>query len=175
MSNQIALDGFEAPHAKEQAAYDEILPQLRAAASSTGANANDLTIKHGKKYSSVWFGSLLAFRLCLRKSRYIEVPMESRDLVAGIVPSGEQKKMSSGFWRVKLGGDAIENHADVLAKVVIATIDRMPKEWDCCSRYLECSDAKHCVHPDPAFALGCGYRKILNSGKIYYGENRNID
>ena len=91
--------------------------------------------------------------------------MESRDLVAGIVPSGEQKKMSSGFWRVKLGGDAIENHADVLAKVVIATIDRMPKEWDCCSRYLECSDAKHCVHPDPAFALGCGYRKILNPQK----------
>lgn len=44
----------------------------------------------------------------------------------------------------------------------------------CCSRYLECSDAKQCVHPDPAFALGCGYRKILASGKIYYGENRNV-
>ena len=27
---------------------------------------------------------------------------------------------------------------------------------------------------DKAFALGCGYRKILSSGRIFYGNNRNI-
>ena len=54
-------------------------------------------------------------------------------------------------------------------------INRLPKSWDCCSRYMECSNAKRCVHPDPSLALECGYRKILASGKIYYGENRNVD
>ena len=38
-----------------------------------------------------------------------------------------------------------------------------------------CSDEKQCVHPDPAFVLGCGYRKVLASGRGFCGKKRNAD
>jgi len=176
MSEQVTLGGFEAPHEKELTAYVEILPQLQTMANSLGARTEDVMIKPGKSYSSVWYGSALAFRLKLRKNaRYIEVPIESKSVVADLAPECQQKEVPGGFWRVTLGGEPVATHADVLAQVLADTINRLPKEWDCCSRYLECSNARKCVHPDPAFALACGYRKLLAAGIIYYGENRTID
>lgn len=176
MSDQIALVGFEEPHEKELSAYNDILPALQTAAAAVGADAGAITIKHGKTYSSIWYGSILAFRLKLRKDvRYIEVPLGSRSAVQEIAPLDRQKKVSGDFWRVKLNNEPVSEHADALAAVLQDAINQLPKEWDCCSRYMECSNAKRCVHPDPALALKCGYRKILASGKIYYGENRNVD
>lgn len=46
--------------------------------------------------------------------------------------------------------------------------------YDCCSRYIECSDALHCVNPDLLHAKSCTYRKKLHNGIIFYGKNRNI-
>ncbi|MCD8368587.1 MAG: hypothetical protein LUC48_11335 [Clostridiales bacterium] len=46
--------------------------------------------------------------------------------------------------------------------------------YGCCSRYLECSDAKRCVHPDIMFAVQCAYRKNLMAGHIFYGKNANV-
>lgn len=176
MSDQITLAGFEEPHEKELSAYNSIFPRLRIAAEEMGANAEDVKIVHNEDYSSVWYGPLLAFRLRLRKkTHYIEVPMDSRDTVQGIAPLIEQREMSGGFWRVKLGAEPVSDHADALAVVLQDAINRLPKEWDCCSRYMECSNARRCVHPDPSFALACGYRKKLVKGIIFYGENRNID
>lgn len=175
MSNQIALAGFEPPHEKELSAYRDILPGLQAAAAEIGADGTAIAMKHGKSYSSVWYGSILAFRVKLRKdARYIEVPMGAKGIVEALGPLDSQKE-TGGFWRVKLGPEPVRDHADILADVLRDAIGRLPKEWDCCSRYMECSDAKRCIHPDPSQALKCGYRKILASGKIYYGENRNVD
>lgn len=176
MSDQITLAGFEEPHAKELAAYNSILPYLRAAAEEIGASVAGVNIIHNKEYSSVRYSSILAFRLRLRKnSRYIEVPLGSQSVVQGIAPPDKQKKVTGNFWRVTLDNEPIGEHADVLASVLKDAINRLPKEWDCCSRYMECSNAKRCIHPDPELALKCGYRRILASGKIYYGENRNIE
>ncbi len=46
--------------------------------------------------------------------------------------------------------------------------------YGCCSRYLECSDAKQCTHPDIMFAVQCAYRKNLMAGRIFYGKNANV-
>ena len=46
--------------------------------------------------------------------------------------------------------------------------------FGCCSRYVACSDAKQCVHPDKNTAKACGYKKNLDLGKIFYGKNKNI-
>lgn len=47
--------------------------------------------------------------------------------------------------------------------------------FGCCSSYVECSDARHCVHTDLAYATACQYRANLESGRIFYGKNQNID
>lgn len=46
--------------------------------------------------------------------------------------------------------------------------------FDCCSRYLTCSSAGHCTHPDFGFAIRCTYRQKLKAGKVFFGEHRNV-
>ena len=43
----------------------------------------------------------------------------------------------------------------------------------CCSRYEECSDAKHCIHENKLYAKKCLYRGNLEAGRVFYGKNRN--
>ena len=45
--------------------------------------------------------------------------------------------------------------------------------FDCCSRYLACSRAGHCIHPDFGFAIQCTYRQKLRNGQIFFSENQN--
>lgn len=176
MDEQITLSDFGLPHEQERSTLRKILPLLENAATSMGASKEKIEIRHGKTYSSVKYGSVLAFRLRLRgANRYIEVPAVAKDIVSGIATLDQQKAIAGGFWRVNLQNESVSTHTAELVAVLKDAIDRLPKEWDCCSRYMDCSDAKHCIHPDKSFALGCGYRKILNSGTIYYGKNRNID
>lgn len=175
MSDQIALSGFEEASAKEQAVYDEIAPMLRSAAEAMGADPAKVRFKPLTNYSSVYYDTTLAFRLRLRGSvHYIEVPLSSRPTVLQLAPPEKQAAVGD-FWRIKCKSSEMVQHGEIFAEVLRDAINRIPKSWDCCSRYLECSDAKRCVHPDPSTALGCGYRKILASGRIFYGPNRNID
>jgi len=51
--------------------------------------------------------------------------------------------------------------------------DNSEDSFGCCSRYLECSDKKSCIHPDRERARGCMYKTNLDKGLIFYGENRN--
>ena len=47
--------------------------------------------------------------------------------------------------------------------------------FDCCSRYVECSDRKKCVHPDLFYATAsCQYKKHVDKGEFFYGINKNI-
>lgn len=46
--------------------------------------------------------------------------------------------------------------------------------FNCCSHFMECSDAMHCIHPDIMFACQCTYRQKLKQGIIFFGNNRNV-
>ena len=50
----------------------------------------------------------------------------------------------------------------------------MTNGFDCCSRYLQCSEAGHCIHPDLMTAGQCTYRRKLRLGQIFYGSKRNV-
>ena len=50
----------------------------------------------------------------------------------------------------------------------------MTNGFDCCSRYLECSEAERCTHPDIMVAGQCTYRQRLRAGQIFYGSKRNV-
>lgn len=47
--------------------------------------------------------------------------------------------------------------------------------FGCCNKFIECSDAKKCVHENKLYSTACMYRMNLDNGKIFYGKNRNID
>ena len=169
MSSQITLTGFESPEYHEKEFLTIIETDLRAAVESIGGDGSLLSITTTK------FGNLTAFRIKIRgKQHYISIPLSLADLIPVDAPS-KKPTNSEKYYRVLITDEhSAESYIPFLVNVVSETVNRYPKEWDCCSRYLECSDAKTCVHPDKAFALGCGYRKILSSGRIFYGSNRNI-
>ena len=183
MDGQCALMGFEAPEHREAQFLASISASLISAVENNGGHRDFLKLKPTKSgksstsgYTAVYISTFTVFRLHLRgKSDYISVP----DILVDLVPAGTPtKKVKSEEKYTRVLTDAfhpIDFYIDLLISLVGKSIERFPKEWDCCSRYAACSDAKKCVHPDPCFALACGYRNVLNSGKIYYGKNRNVD
>ncbi len=48
-----------------------------------------------------------------------------------------------------------------------------PYFFDCCDRYMECSDALKCTNPDVIHSKGCNYRAKLEKGIVFFGKNRN--
>lgn len=48
--------------------------------------------------------------------------------------------------------------------------------FGCCSHYEECSKAGTCTEyaKNRPFYKGCAYKRNLEDGKIFYGENRNV-
>lgn len=47
--------------------------------------------------------------------------------------------------------------------------------FSCCSRFHQCSNEKKCVHENKLYSTACTYRKNLDNGRIFYGQNRNVD
>lgn len=177
MDNQIYFPGLEPPEAEELSFLNSISPQMIVAVESCGGDRSLLSVKatnSSSGYSVVTFGTLTVFRLRLRKQqRFISVPTSFEDLIPDTWLT-KSNKAEPKYIRIEIGDNPLDSYANFLGSLAGAAVDRHPKDWDCCSRYIECSDAKHCVHPDKKMALSCGYRRALNAGKIYYGENRNI-
>lgn len=48
------------------------------------------------------------------------------------------------------------------------------ESFGCCNKYVECSNAKKCLHEDFLYSTACMYRKNLEKNKIFYGINKNM-
>lgn len=84
------------------------------------------------------------------------------------------KSSKSSVW-LKIKYDLFDDN--VFKDLMFKIYDSMYSfdDFDCCSRYMECSDNRHCIHPDKSLAFGCTYRKKLEKGIIFYGKNTIID
>lgn len=40
--------------------------------------------------------------------------------------------------------------------------------FGCCSKYMECSKQKECLHENKLYSTGCMYRKKIENGVIYF-------
>ena len=100
-----------------------------------------------------------------KQKKYLEIPKA----VAG---SDTEKDFTKIYLNTL---QDIRTHIDKIECSLQFILDNYPKDFSCCSRYMECSDACICVHPDKTAAIGCYYRKVLSSGRVFYGKNRNIE
>lgn len=162
----------------EQSVYNALAGLLQAVIQKNNANKEKLILKKQKSYSVVRFGPQLSFRICCRNGHhyfgisnaYINCANEA--VLKNITSDGA----SDGFTNFEFepNTDGVLLFGEFLSAVLDMTIDSIPKQFDCCSRYEECSNAKSCIHPNPDTAVTCGYRKIMKQGRIFYGKNRNI-
>ncbi|WP_298030206.1 hypothetical protein [uncultured Dysosmobacter sp.] len=158
---------------QEEQMYKSIKEDLIKTLYKNGLNESYLSLKPRKSYYSVMFNaSSVVVRISVSPTPTLSVP------TALLLPnySSMVANKKSDYTKVKIWpSQNIKTYTIMLQDMLQGIIDRIPKEYDCCSRYLECSNARTCIHPDKEFALKCGYKKILRSGRIFFGENRNID
>ncbi len=48
------------------------------------------------------------------------------------------------------------------------------RTFGCCSQFIRCSDERRCVHENKLYSTACTYRHHLESGRIFYGKNKNV-
>ena len=168
----------------EKQVYETLLPSLSAGLKQSNSGEDNITIDRGMSYSSVSYlkydpydiqkppAKQLAFRICLRDGAHYfgvsntylaDIPEELRERITTV-------KASSGFtnFDFEATSDGIKKYADFLSSVLNAVTYTVQKEFDCCSRYSQCSTEGRCIHPNPAMATSCRYRKALRDGKNYY-------
>jgi len=151
----------------EQNAFEFLQPKLNKTLEENWIHEAPLTLERRKGYYSIIFNSSVVVRLCAEKNPYISLPDQGYDL-----PNGKKK---AGYIVLKMNDlSEVIDYENYILKNLQILIDRVPTDFSCCSRYLECSNMQACTHPDYDKALRCGYRKALHSGKVFYGENRNI-
>lgn len=150
----------------EIAAYEEIEPALLEVLAVNGLGEEYLTVEEKKTYYSVCFDkSSVIVRIHAGKKPYIAMPVQN----------SAEAYHKDGYRKIYLTSlDEIAKYQEDIQKSLEYIIDNITKEFDCCHRFEECSNAKACTHPDKRFALSCGYRKNLKAGRIFYGQNRNI-
>lgn len=162
--------------ALEQSAFDLVYPQIKDIIYDEDEKKDILSVEPIKNMTSVYFmGNAVFFQIRLRKkSRYIAIDDEFECYITADIDKDKVKKTGG---KIRL---TMENPEDILEYVpvlraVLGVVCSRYREFSCCSRYEQCSDAKRCIHPENRFAIGCIYRENLRAGRIFYGKNRNVD
>lgn len=175
-NEQLSLLPFEPT---EEQVYEMLLPKLLDVVHRNNANPDKLVLKKNKNYSSVWIDTAMAFRICCRgKKHYFSVSNAYYDMApADTRATVNNYKADNDFqdFTFQPTTEGIIFFVDYLASVLDKAVDSVPKDFSCCSRIEECSNAKRCVNPNTDLAMGCGYRRVMKSGRIFYGRNRNVD
>ena len=124
---------------------------------------------------SVWYGSSLLLKIALKaKRKYIAVPSSC---VNALSPLLETKSLKSeeGYVRVFLDNlSEISNILDAVSIALKTIVSSYPFDFDCCSRYRECSNAKKCTQPNKGLSMGCSYKQKLYNGIVFFGQNQTM-
>lgn len=157
----------------EEAAFNSIKPAFEKILLENWLDASYITLKKNKYYYSILFDdSLTVAQIGGKKKLYFAVPTAALKLNSEYRSLAHAKNAYSKIFLSSF--DQIDQYQPLLVSILQTIIDGLPKEFDCCSRYVECSDAKKCTHPDVRESLKCGYRKVLLSGRVFYGKNRTV-
>lgn len=70
--------------------------------------------------------------------------------------------------------DVFDYMAQLCVIYIEALTEQAGEHFGCCHRYIACSDALKCVHPEFLPSLACGYKRNLDVGRVFYGKNKNI-
>ena len=158
-------------HDGEQQWSSVLISKISPRMDALGFPISTIRFVENKNSTSLWFRTSMVLRVSIGKNSVLEISEAYKDIVEQFQTGAVLK---GGFYQVPISGP-LDTPIELILNLIESAYIKSPKDFDCCSRYLECSDAMHCINPRLEYALGCGYRRIMYTGKIFYGENRNID
>lgn len=125
-----------------------------------------------KEFSSIYFDKTLLFRVRSRgKNDNISfAPALSEQISDRLLPYTVSR---DDLIHVPLGEGYDSDLDSVILAAIEDMVDHVSKEYDSCAFVDACSDAGKCVREDDRTrSLYCGYRKILKSGRVFFGAKK---
>lgn len=174
MYDQISLDNIALSQFSDE---KELFSYISDLIKSEYNDSESLTLKKNKQYYSVSFFNVPKIRIKkVRNELFLEITGHFIDELK--VRNIEAKLMSDGYYRINRPCTVFDNNLRSLIFEIYEYCYRRYSDdrFDCCSRYLECSDNKKCVYEDDKKLFrACSYRYTMHKkGKIFYGKNRNV-
>ena len=177
------LDLFEYANSVRSLTYSEFRKCLEDILSHRPDSLSNTQFQENKRDLAVSFFSPNGSSRSLwivpgTKKHKLEIKYSYYMLIDSLIEKRDSvKRLSNG--RVALPFADL-NELNTYTPIILDIYDYCEREakgrlFDCCNRYLECSDAKECTHPDRDFSLCCSYRRMLKQGVIFYGKNRTTD
>ena len=121
---------------------------------------------------------LLKYNVMKKISDFIEIRYINENILDSIKEKFENVQYKEYDLYIRISIDDI-NQIDILENEIQDSFIEMflqymntEESFGCCSKYVECSDAKHCVQTDVRLRCSCMYKKNLDSGKIFYGKKK---
>lgn len=123
---------------------------------------------------------LLKYYEMKKISDYIEIRFLNNIILKSLKSKFENVQHKEDDLYIKISIENIEE-IEKLSKEIQETfkflfLQYMDTEeaFGCCSHYIECSNNKKCIKENVRLRLSCQYKKNLDNGRIFYGENKNI-
>lgn len=159
---------------KEDVFYENIVKILKGA-----DNGDDVltSFKNNKNYTTISFGeNIVCLKIKFGKNlSFFAVSPRFKKILQknNILYTVERSTM---WLRVKINkpSDIFMYHQLILDLYNFCLELNSGVSFDCCSRYMQCSDVLKCVNPYPEVYKYCKYKTKLKNGIIFYGKNRNI-
>lgn len=134
-----------------------------------------IEVKHNKDYVTIWLCKIAVLKIKEKKDE-IRIEITNKYLKHFDLCEDVRFINSDPEWgKTLLNNNVLEklmkNISDVYKQCYL---DEPVESFGCCSRYIECSNNKTCIHPDLKFSRGCKYKTNLEKGKIFYGKNLNV-
>ena len=90
--------------------------------------------------------------------------------------SPKQRASEKDFFRLRIDKNSIEflSFIQECTRYCIENYHSTAPVFGCCSKYIECSNQRKCIHVNQLYSTACLYRKNLEANRIFYGINKNI-
>ncbi|MEG1515280.1 MAG: exonuclease domain-containing protein [Clostridia bacterium] len=158
--------------------YEDLFMRTKAACGEEHLPSVTMNITKGDKAMSVYFyGRVMLRFVILKKSTQVYVDYKYVDEPDKIAMNYRHIDNTQGnLWRFAIdegfNWEAFNQLIDFLCEE--ARDSASPEMFGCCNSFIDCSDAKKCLHQNDPEYLGCYYRQNLEAGRIFYGVNKNI-
>ena len=109
-----------------------------------------------------------------KEGNYLDVSVTDSNQIGDIETPPDAIEMANSI-RLRPDSDYLIPYFEKSVHYALANYQSKAASFGCCSRFMECSNVKKCVHENKLYSKACMYREHLDNGEIFYGENRNVD
>jgi len=135
---------------------------------------DSINLQTNKTYETIKIENTASIRIFVNsKSKYISIKSRYADFMDETRYKAIKSDKHWIRYDIETESD-LEEISEILLKIY-EDIRPSGRMFGCCSRFIECSDALQCTNPNRKHAKNCWYKIHLDTGRIFYGKNENVE